>query len=123
MTPPTLGLLVLRTHQMEAVLVFYRALGLAFEPEKHGSGPVHYSCRLGATVLEIYPGSPQQPIDHRGSGATLLGFGVASLDSTLEALRPLAVEILTAPRSSAWGRRAVIKDPDGRAIEISEPLG
>ena len=43
MTELTLGLLVLRSSCMEAALTFYRALGLSFVEEKHGSGPVHYS--------------------------------------------------------------------------------
>ncbi len=51
----------------------------------------------------------------------MLGFRVASLEPALEALEPLGVRILTPPRTTPWGRRAVVQDPDGRAVEISEP--
>ncbi len=118
----TLGLLVLRTSQVEAKLTFYRILGLAFVEEKHGAGPVHYSCQLGRTVIEIYPGSAQEPLDYRKSGATLLGFNVASLDGVLDAMRRIGVPVLTDPKTTVWGRRAVLKDPDGRAVELNEPM-
>jgi predicted enzyme related to lactoylglutathione lyase len=123
MTEITLGLLVLRSSDMDAALTFYRAIGLAFVEEQHGSGPVHYSCILGATVIEIYPGSAQEPLDLGGSGATMLGFNVASLDAVLDALKQIGAPILTTPKVSAWGRRAVVHDPDGRAVELNEPVG
>ena len=119
---PTLGLIVLRSSRMEASLAFYRAIGLSFVEERHGSGPVYYSCQLGATVIEIYPGAAQEPQDHRGSGSTLLGFTVGNLDSVLDAMRLLDVPILTAPKTSAWGRRALVQDPDARAVELNEAV-
>ena len=106
---------------MDASLAFYRALGLQFVEERHGTGPVHYSTRVGSTVLEIYPGENATPLDRISSGATMLGFGVTSLDSAVAAVQTLGSQIVTSPRDSTWGRRAVVLDPDGRAIEISEP--
>ena len=120
MPEPTLILIVLRSSHIEASLAFYRAIGLSFEEEKHGSGPVHYACRLGATVIEIYPEAAQDPQDYRGSGSTLLGLTVGLLDAVLNEMRVLSVPILTAPKASTWGRRAVVQDPDGRAIELNE---
>jgi lactoylglutathione lyase len=120
MTEPTIGLIVLRSGSVEASLAFYRAIGLSFIEEKHGSGPVHYSCVLGPTVIEIYPGEAQEPQDYRGSGSTLLGFKVASLDAVLDTMKMMGAPVLTAPKRSAWGRRAIVQDPDGRAVELSE---
>jgi lactoylglutathione lyase len=122
MTKPTLGLVVLRSSDIEALLTFYRAIGLSFMEEKHGSGPMHYSCQLGTTVIEIYPGAAPVPQDFRDSGATLLGFNVASLDAILDAMKLMNVPVLTVPKRSAWGRRAVVQDPDGRAVELNEPI-
>lgn len=122
MTGTTLGLVVLRTGNVDMALAFYRAIGLSFVEEKHGSGPVHYSCQVGEVVLEIYPGSPQEPRDYRSSGATMLGFNVASLDAALNKMKLINAPILTTPKTSSWGRRAVVQDPDGRAIELNEPL-
>ena len=105
---------------MEATLAFYRALGLAFTEEQHGNGPVHHSCDMGGTVLEIYPGTDGNAPDRRAGGATMLGFRVASIDATLVDLQKLGASVITPPRDSQWGRRAVVADPDGRAVEITQ---
>jgi hypothetical protein len=48
----------------------------------------------------------------------MIGFCVASLSQTLLALAELGVDVLTPPGQSS--ARAVVQDPDGRAIEIRE---
>ena len=108
---------------MDATLALYRALGLTFTQEQHDAGPIHHSCNVGGTVLEIYPGGEGDAPDRRASGATSLGFRVASVDAVLSALKPLGTAILTPPRDSQWGRRAVVADPDGRAVEIVSSNG
>ncbi len=120
MVQPSLNLTVVRTANMDACLAFYCALGLTFQQEQHGSGPIHYSCELGNTVIEIYPGEPGTAPDRKSGGATMLGFTVGSLDAVLEALRPLGVEPAAPPKESVWGRRVLVIDPDGRAIDLIE---
>ena len=102
------------------MLNLYRTLGLVFTQEQHGTGPIHYSCEFGGTVLEIYPGDEGRAPDRRNGGATSLGFRVQSVNETLSALKLLGTPIITQPKDSQWGRRAVIADPDGRTIEISQ---
>ena len=119
MRSPSVSLIVVRTSQLDRTLAFYRALGLVFQQEQHGSGPVHYSTEIGDTVMEIYPGT-EQLVDRRGSGATMLGFRVESVDDTVAALTELGGAVVTSPRDSEWGRRAVVTDLDGRALELSE---
>ena len=103
---------------MDAMLALYRALGLTFQQEQHGAGPVHHSCDLGGTVLEIYPGNDGGAPDRRAGGATSLGFRVTSLDAVLSDLKPLGAPVITPPKDSQWGRRAVVADSDGRSVEI-----
>jgi catechol 2,3-dioxygenase-like lactoylglutathione lyase family enzyme len=86
MSQPSLGLLVLRVSDMPASLAFYRALGLEFVEEQHGTGPVHYSCQLNGTVIELFPGKPGTAPDRRDAGATMIGFQVSDLDHVLENL-------------------------------------
>lgn len=117
-----LSLLVLRTANMEAMLAFYRAVGLAFVQEQHGSGPVHYSSEIGELVIEIYPAEEGHAPDRKQGGATMPGFSVTDLDGALSNLRQLGIEPLSAPKESAWGRRAVVLDPDGRAVELSQKI-
>jgi lactoylglutathione lyase len=71
-------------------------------------------------VIEIYPGKPGSAPDRRSAGATMIGFQVEILDAVIEQLKNNDAEILTAPQDSLWRRRAVVQDPDGRAIELSE---
>src|SRR5690349_16786339 len=118
MAETSLNLLVLRASNLEKSLAFYRALGLGFVQEQHGSGPVHYACEMGGMVIELYPGVP---IDRKCGGATMIGFSVPALDDTLNALASLGYSPIAPPKQSAWGRRASILDPDGRAVDISEP--
>ncbi|HLU11797.1 MAG TPA: VOC family protein [Oceanobacillus sp.] len=118
---PTLNLIVLRTADIRATLAFYRALGMVFVEEQHGTSPVHYSCELGDIIVEIYPTKPNIAPDGRQAGATMIGFRVESVERVVENLRRLETPILTEPQESEWGRRAVVQDPDGRAIELNEP--
>jgi lactoylglutathione lyase len=117
----SLSLIVLRTSKTQEMLAFYGALGFVFGEEKHGSGPIHHSTQIGSTVLEIYPGESAAPINRKGSGATMLGFAVQSLDDVVPALEKLSSEFISGPKDSAWGRRVVVVDPDGRTVELSEP--
>lgn len=59
---PRLGLLVLRTSQVEAVRAFYAALGVSFTEERHGEGPRHYTCRLGPLFTPSNPATEARPI-------------------------------------------------------------
>jgi predicted enzyme related to lactoylglutathione lyase len=120
MSAPSLSLLTLRSSNTETTLSFYRALGFDFVEEQHGTGPRHHSSKAGATVLEIYPGEPGTAPERKSAGATLIGFGVADLDHMLSSLTQLGAPVLTPARQSPWGRRAVVADPDGRAIDLSE---
>src|SRR5262249_11404255 len=112
-----LNLLVLKTHDLPRLRNFYAALGLAFVEEQHGKGPVHFTARCGDLVLELYP----LPEDAGVPDATIrLGFAVADLEATLQGLRTLGVEVVREPRSTPWGRQAVVRDPDGRGVELTE---
>lgn len=120
MKTPTFSLIVLRASDLEVALSFYRALGLDFEQEQHGSGPIHYSCELGGLVLEIYPGETGAAPEPKAAGATMIGFQVDSLDEALGALRELNIEPKSAPKDAPWGRWVNVTDPDGRLIQLNQ---
>lgn len=106
-------LLVLRSTRFDQLRAFYELLGLSFVREQHGSGPVHDSASVGPVVLEIYPTRGESEIDH-----VRLGFAVGDPDAVFRSLRDSGAEVSAEPRDSAWGRRAVVRDPDGRAVEL-----
>lgn len=120
MTKIALAMLVLRTRSMEAARAFYQAIGLTMAEEKHGSGPVHYSSQVGETLIEIYPGADHEVLESQSGGATMLGFHVHSLDSVLTAVEQTGAKLLKPPKTTPWGRRAIVQDPDGRAVELNE---
>ncbi|RYZ81220.1 MAG: glyoxalase/bleomycin resistance/extradiol dioxygenase family protein [Proteobacteria bacterium] len=109
----TLSLLVLRAQNPEVTRDFYSALGLTFEQEQHGSGPLHYAAQSENFVLEIYPlASGQTEI----TDSVQLGFQVKSLEKTVKTLGT-AERIKT---TGQWGPFCVLQDPDGRKVRLTE---
>ncbi len=117
---PTLNLIVIRAANIDKSRAFYETLGLEFVQEQHGTGSVHYSCQMGMLVIEIYPGKPGIAPERRNAGATMIGFQVENIDNVLAALRGIEGIILSPSQNSEWGKRAVVQDPDGRAIELNQ---
>ncbi len=117
---PSMNLIVLRTSTIEAMLAFYRAFGLTFVQEQHGTGAIHYSTQLGDVTMEIFPAEAGQAPDRKAGGATMIGIKVESVDAVIETLQNLGIKPLSAPKDSAWGRRATVLDSDGRLIEITQ---
>jgi lactoylglutathione lyase len=104
-------LLVLRCGNIERAKGFYELFGMAFQKEQHGNGPAHYSCGDETGIFEIYPvegGVPDQ---------TGLGFVSGDLDG----LHMLLRRNQFAPREireTELGRMFVVRDPDGRRVEV-----
>ena len=105
MTKPALSLLVLKTPQLEELREFYAALGVSFQREQHGKGPEHYAGQLDA-------------LDTAADTSTRVGFVVSELERVIEALHLADDAWASKPRESEWGLRAVVRDPDGRAVEL-----
>jgi catechol 2,3-dioxygenase-like lactoylglutathione lyase family enzyme len=113
----SLKLLVLRTPHLDRLRRFYQGLGVDFVEERHGDGPLHFASRIGETILELYPLAEEgDAADH----TTRLGFAVTDLSAALAALEADGVTIVRQPRPSTWGNRAVVRDPDGRSVELYE---
>lgn len=116
---PHLNLLVLRVADLDRAHAFYAALGLTFDRHRHGSGPEHLASTGPVThlTLELYPKRSADDDTSR----TRLGFAVADLNTIFTSLTPLASAVLTPPTASPWGLRAVLKDPDGHTVELTQP--
>ena len=110
-----LTLLVLRSKDVHASRRFYAALGIEFVSEKHGSGPEHFAGKIGDTVLEIYPADQAaEPSNVR------LGFSIHSLRVAMDLVADAGGRLLSEPKTTSWGVRAVVEDPDGNKIELVE---
>ncbi|UPK68665.1 VOC family protein [Chitinophaga filiformis] len=114
-----LNLVVIRTDKQEEQVRFYSTLGITFTHHRHGNGPYHYSGSLDGLTFEIYPLHKDATT---ADTSTRLGFTVESLHDTLKSLEELGVETVQAPASTEWGYVAVVKDADGRRIELVENL-
>ena len=110
----SINLIVLRVANIERSLQFYGWLGLDFTQHRHGSGPEHYACELGPLVFEMYP----RVDEAQSTRATRIGFQVQQLDDLIVKLQANRVPIISAPKESLWGWRAVVDDPDGHRVEL-----
>jgi lactoylglutathione lyase len=111
-----LNLVVLRSPDRQRLASFYEQLGLVFVQHRHGSGPEHHSCEAGQVVFEIYPLLEGTT----ATTATRLGFAVDNVDVSVERLTAAGGIVVSPPQASPWGRRAVIDDPDGHRVELTE---
>jgi lactoylglutathione lyase len=117
MSDVSLTLLVLKTRQVEQFRRFYQTLGMEMTEERHGKGPVHFSARAGTVVVEVYPlGDDGNPVDF----STRLGFGVENLAEVIRGLEAIGTNVVKAPKETDLGWQAVVKDPDGRSVELTQ---
>lgn len=95
-----LDYLVLYCSDPEASAAWYSdALGLRFQREQHGGGPVHFSSRIGSTVVELYPAGDDGPVTRTRIGLSVPDpFGVRPEPTT-------------------------VTDPDGNTIEVTARAG
>lgn len=114
--------LVLFSSRVRQTADFYRALGIDLADEDHGDGSPHAATDLGGVhfaVLDAEAPSDRTPA-WRAAGSSFPGIYVESLDQTLTTLAKLGAPLLLAHQPRSWGCRAVVKDPDGRAVEINQ---
>jgi lactoylglutathione lyase len=116
MNVPTLSLLVIRSPDIDRSARFYELLGLTFTKHTHGTGPQHYAAELGSAVFEIYPRRDEAD----STSFTRLGFRVSNLDQTIATLQQSGAKVVSPPKDTPWGRRAVVDDPDGHRVELSQ---
>lgn len=112
----SLNLVVIRSSDAERAVAFYTCLGLEFTRHRHGNGPEHFAAELPGGVFEIYPQTPEGS----PTTGTRIGFAVKSVDKAVTAISEHPTSVISPPRESEWGRRAVVADPDGRRVELTE---
>jgi predicted enzyme related to lactoylglutathione lyase len=108
-------LLVIRTSTIAKLADFYAFLGLTFEYHKHGNSPYHYAAPVGNTILEIYPLAKNQT---EADKELRLGFALDDFENIITTLKDKGVEFVSEPIQTDYGFMAIIKDPDGRRIEL-----
>jgi lactoylglutathione lyase len=109
-----LNLLVIRSADIDRSRQFYEQFGFAFEPHQHGKGAPHLAAERDGFVFEIYPSQGKD------TSATRLGFAVNRIEETIERLVFVGGQVISQPKASPWGKRAVIMDPDGHKVELTQ---
>ena len=110
-----LTLLVLKSNQVDLARDFYSVIGIEFVKEQHGIGPEHYAGKVGDCILEIYPlASEGTTVD----ASVRLGFSVNNISDVLVRLEKVGTKTVAKAQQTTWGTRAIVRDPDGRAIEL-----
>ena len=99
---------------IDQLVEFYRCMGIQFNKEQHQSGPLYFATDLDGVVFEIYPAKALEDVDRK----TRLGFFVTDLQAAMNSLRILRATIVEEPSESPWGMRAIVRDPNGRAVEL-----
>ncbi len=74
---------------------------------------MHYAGRVGELIFEIYP------LNEGEIAVSRLGFAVSNLNETLERMTRAGVPIVSDAKPTPWGYRAVVRDPDGRSVELT----
>jgi lactoylglutathione lyase len=109
-----MNLVVARCRDIDATRAFYDCLGFEFERHSHGTGPEHYAHEDARGVFELYPVATGKTPDTAG-----LGFSHPDLDSLSNRFADLGLQP-TPPTDHPWGRTFVVRDPDGRRVELKQ---
>lgn len=107
------GAIILLVSNMNNSIKFYRdTLGLAVKDVSEEWTEFFTS----GTVLALHPAKTK--IKHNPN--MLVGFMVSDLDSIAATLKGKDVKFFKDPKEEAFGKHAIIEDPDGHLISIAE---
>lgn len=112
-----LNLIVLRSSNPNVTVKFYESLGLSFEEEQHGNGPIHWASKTSCFVMEIYPANSSDQVD----SPTSVGLEVSEIEMLVQQLRYSGATVERDPKEFAWGVQAIVRDPDGRRVILVKP--
>lgn len=98
---------------------FYRAVGLPPIRRFRHDGFLHVECKAPGFELWILEGEDDQAPKPHGAGSTWIGFEVASLTAVMAAARRAKARVFLT-RDTTAERRAVLLDPDGRPVDLTE---
>lgn len=102
------------TDDVDGLAHFYEKM-LGKPPAMRGDGIAIFELDGGGHLLihVSYEPQPNWP-----PGEDHVGFAVADVDATCEALQAAGLTLEHAPRDYEWGRSAYLRDPSGALLEI-----
>lgn len=107
------------SRRIDAMVRFYRAIGLPPVRRFRHDGFLHVQCKAPGFELWLLEGEKDRAPKPHGAGSTWIGFEVTSLQAVMAAARRAGARVLFTRETSAE-RRAVLLDPDGRPVDLTE---
>ena len=109
-----IGAVILLVSDMKKSLIFYRDI-LGMELKKESEDWIEF-VKHGTTVLALHP--KKRKITKNNS--MLVGFNVSNLESVCSELEKKEVKFYKKLTEEPFGKHAIIKDPDGHLISLTE---
>ncbi|MGZ3769516.1 MAG: VOC family protein [Bdellovibrio sp.] len=110
--------ITINTPHLDHMLGFYQIIGFQFTASKVDKGSVVYRCSRNGLEFSLYSikESPKSPVP-----SLQLGFKINNIEKMVADLVkiPGAMTILD-PTEMPDGKKAIVLDPDGHAIELCE---
>ena len=111
-----LNLVALRARRSGSSGPIHELLDGTFSVHKHRDSAAHFACECAGFVSECYPMA-----EARRPRGVRIGFLGGSVEARVEEIRAAGLgRGLRSPKSSWWGRRAVVEDPAGHTVELTE---
>lgn len=111
--------ITLNSAQPDLLLRFYGVLGFKFSQKAVDKGSQTWLGQVGDISLEVY--SIKESLSKKIPGVQM-SFQVNALEDVVKQFRALHAEIMVEPLPTNTGLIAIVMDPDGRSIELSENL-
>lgn len=123
------GAVIWTSSRVNEMLEFYQLLGIPLAPDTHEEPghATHFEADVDGVHYAIFPAKDNGAKQDLGSGpgttsgATMLGLAVEELERLSEQLKARGVRFRTPLQDTPWGKRIVVFDPDGRAVELYQP--
>lgn len=110
-----IGAVILLVSDMKKSLKFYRDT-LGMELKKESEDWIEF-VKQGTTVLALHP---TKKMKMTKTNSMLVGFNVSNLESVCSELEKKEVKFYKKLTEEPFGKHAIIKDPDGHLISLTE---
>lgn len=110
--------ITLNSTHLENMVEFYKILGLEFNMQNVDKGGKIYRANMGGLELSLIAANAS---DKKAVPILQLSFAVENLDDVARQLAavPNAMGLME-PSEMADGKKAILLDPDGHSVELSE---
>ncbi|HZB98783.1 MAG TPA: VOC family protein [Nitrososphaeraceae archaeon] len=110
-----IGAIILLVSDMKKSLKFYRDT-LGMELKKESEDWIEF-VKQGTTVLALHPTKKRKMTK---TNSMLVGFNINNLESVCSELEKKEVKFYKKLTEEPFGKHAIIKDPDGHLISLTE---